>query len=177
MTVMPRSGAVTQIREIGARASLLVALLLALTGPVHGQSSATVPSDSAPSSSNLVSKIGANVTELKILDTKVGTGAVAASGAVVTVHYTGWLYDPKAADGHGAKFDSSADRGTPFGFFLGKGKVIKGWDEGVAGMKVGGKRTLVIPPAMAYGERGAGGVIPPNATLVFDVELLDVKTP
>ena len=92
------------------------------------------------------------------------------------VHYTGWLYDPAAPDGHGTKFDSSLDRKVPFGFMLGAGKVIKGWDEGVAGMKVGGKRTLVIPPQMAYGERGAGGVIPPNATLLFDVELIDVKS-
>ena len=94
----------------------------------------------------------------------------------VIVHYTGWLYDPSAQDGHGAKFDSSLDRKVPFGFILGAGKVIKGWDEGVAGMKVGGKRTLVIPPQMAYGERGAGGVIPPNATLIFDVELIEVKS-
>jgi FKBP-type peptidyl-prolyl cis-trans isomerase FkpA len=91
------------------------------------------------------------------------------------VHYTGWLYDPAAADGHGAKFDSSLDRKVPFGFFLGVGKVIKGWDEGVVGMKVGGKRTLVIPAHMGYGERGAGGIIPPNATLLFAVELIEVK--
>ena len=90
------------------------------------------------------------------------------------MHYTGWLYDPAAPDGHGAKFDSSVDRKETFRFPLGAGKVIKGWDEGVAGMKVGGTRTLVIPPQMGYGARGAGGVIPPNATLVFDVELIDV---
>ena len=116
------------------------------------------------------------VTELKKIDVKQGDGAEAVAGKAVIVHYTGWLYDPAAADGHGAKFDSSLDRKVPFGFMLGAGKVIKGWDEGVAGMKVGGKRTLVIPPSKGYGERGAGGVIPPNATLLFDVELLDVKT-
>ena len=121
------------------------------------------------------SKMGANVKELKKVDLKQGTGAEAQTGHVVIVHYTGWLYDPDAPDGHGRKFDSSVDRGAPFGFFLGEGKVIKGWDQGVVGMKVGGKRTLIIPPDLAYGERGAGGVIPPNATLVFDVELLQVQ--
>jgi FKBP-type peptidyl-prolyl cis-trans isomerase FkpA len=116
------------------------------------------------------------VNELKIVDQKPGAGAEAVSGKAVIVHYTGWLYDPAAPDGHGTKFDSSLDRGTPFGFFLGGGKVIKGWDEGIIGMKVGGKRTLVIPPSKGYGAQGAGGVIPPNATLLFDVELLEVKS-
>ena len=114
-------------------------------------------------------------TELKKIDVKQGAGAEAVSGKPVVVHYTGWLYDPSKPDQKGAKFDSSRDRGQPFSFPLGGGRVIKGWDEGVAGMKVGGQRTLIIPPAMAYGERGAGGVIPPNATLIFDVELIDVK--
>jgi FKBP-type peptidyl-prolyl cis-trans isomerase FkpA len=107
-------------------------------------------------------------------DTVVGKGKEAVTGATVQVHYTGWLYDPKAADKRGTKFDSSVGRG-PFSFPLGAGRVIKGWDQGVAGMKVGGKRTLVIPSELAYGQGGAGGVIPPGATLVFDVELLDVK--
>ena len=107
-------------------------------------------------------------------DTVVGTGKEAVSGRDVVVHYTGWLHSPAAPDLHGAKFDSSVGRG-PFTFPLGGGRVIKGWDEGVAGMKVGGKRTLIIPSEMAYGKRGAAGVIPPDATLVFDVELLDVK--
>ena len=111
---------------------------------------------------------------MQMIDVTVGTGAEATRG-MVTVHYTGWLHDPAQADGHGSKFDSSVDRGSPFEFLLGAGQVIRGWDEGVAGMKVGGKRTLVIPPEMAYGARGAGGVIPPNATLVFDVELLGIR--
>jgi FKBP-type peptidyl-prolyl cis-trans isomerase FkpA len=113
--------------------------------------------------------------ELKIEDTQLGTGAVAVKDHTVVVHYTGWLYDEKAPKHHGAKFDSSLDRNEPFSFPLGAGRVIKGWDQGVEGMKVGGKRTLTIPPQLGYGERGAGGVIPPNATLVFDVELLNVK--
>ena len=115
-----------------------------------------------------------NVTELIRQDVRAGTGAEAQSGRVVTVHYTGWLYDPARPDHKGAKFDSSRDRNEPFSFNLGAGEVIPGWDEGVAGMKVGGQRTLTIPPAMGYGARGAGGVIPPNATLVFEVELLGV---
>lgn len=111
-------------------------------------------------------------TGLQITDTQVGTGAEAQPGRTVTVHYTGWLYN----DGQqGAKFDSSRDRGDPFQFPLGAGHVIQGWDQGVAGMKVGGQRSLIIPPDMGYGARGAGGVIPPNATLKFDVELLGVS--
>jgi peptidylprolyl isomerase len=110
--------------------------------------------------------------QLKITDVKAGTGAVAKAGQQVTVHYTGWLYVNGAK---GKKFDSSVDRGEPFSFALGAGNVIPGWDKGVAGMKVGGKRTLLIPPALGYGARGAGGVIPPNATLLFEVQLLDIK--
>jgi FKBP-type peptidyl-prolyl cis-trans isomerase FkpA len=116
-----------------------------------------------------------NITTLQVADTKVGTGADAVAGKQVTVHYTGWLYDAKAADHHGKKFDSSRDRNEPFAFKLGGRQVIAGWDQGVAGMKVGGSRTLIIPSALAYGQRGIGGTIPPNATLVFDVELLDVR--
>ena len=109
---------------------------------------------------------------LQYEDTVEGTGDVALEGQRVTVHYTGWLF----ADGvQGVKFDSSKDRGTPFVFNLGAGSVIRGWDEGVAGMKVGGSRTLIIPPGLGYGARGAGGVIPPQATLKFDVELLKLS--
>jgi FKBP-type peptidyl-prolyl cis-trans isomerase len=114
------------------------------------------------------------VKELVKHDTKAGEGKTAEPGKAVSVHYTGWLFDPAAADRKGKKFDSSLDRGLPFGFIIGAGRVIKGWDEGVVGMKQGGKRTLYIPPSLGYGERGAGGVIPPNATLVFDVELIQV---
>lgn len=108
-------------------------------------------------------------------DVKVGTGAEAKAGQTVSVHYTGWLFDANAADNHGKQFDSSRTRGTPFKFPLGGGRVIKGWDQGVVGMKVGGQRTLTIPASLGYGARGAGGAIPPNATLVFDVELLGLE--
>ena len=108
---------------------------------------------------------------LQYEDTTPGTGAEAKAGREVTVHYTGWLYEGSQA---GRKFDSSKDRNDPFQFSLGAGMVIRGWDEGVQGMKVGGTRRLVIPPQLGYGARGAGGVIPPNATLLFEVELLDV---
>lgn len=109
---------------------------------------------------------------LQITDTQVGTGASPKPGQTAIVHYTGWLYVNGAK---GKKFDSSVDRNEPFDFPVGRGQVIRGWDEGVATMKVGGKRTLIIPPALGYGARGAGGIIPPNATLIFDVELLAVK--
>jgi FKBP-type peptidyl-prolyl cis-trans isomerase FkpA len=108
-------------------------------------------------------------------DTTVGNGATAQAGREVTVHYTGWLHDASAPQQRGRKFDSSKDRNDPFVFSLGAGMVIRGWDEGVAGMKVGGARTLIIPAELGYGARGAGGVIPPNATLKFDVELLGVS--
>jgi FKBP-type peptidyl-prolyl cis-trans isomerase FkpA len=115
------------------------------------------------------------ITQLQMVDTKTGTGAEARPGRVVRVHYTGWLYDASKPDKKGNKFDSSKDRNDPFEFSLGGGQVIQGWDQGFAGMKVGGSRTLTIPPAMGYGARGAGGVIPGNATLLFEVELLEVK--
>jgi FKBP-type peptidyl-prolyl cis-trans isomerase FkpA len=113
-------------------------------------------------------KIVTTQSGLKYEDTKEGSGAEAAKGDTVDVHYTGWLKD-------GKKFDSSKDRGKPFSFTLGAGQVIKGWDEGVQGMKIGGVRKLIIPPDLAYGQRGAGGVIPPNAELTFEVELLKIK--
>ncbi len=116
-------------------------------------------------------KVNTTSSGLKYIDHKVGTGVVAEKGNMVEVHYTGWLYENGK---RGAKFDSSVDHGAPFKFKLGAGMVIKGWDEGVQGMKVGGKRELIIPPNLAYGDRGAGGVIPPNATLDFEVELLKV---
>jgi FKBP-type peptidyl-prolyl cis-trans isomerase FkpA len=114
------------------------------------------------------------MTTLQSEDITLGSGAEAVAGKRVRVHYTGWLYDPTAPNNRGKKFDSSKDRGVPFSFGLGGGEVIRGWDEGVQGMKVGGTRVLTIPPEMGYGARGAGGVIPPNATLVFEVELLAV---
>jgi FKBP-type peptidyl-prolyl cis-trans isomerase FkpA len=129
----------------------------------------------SPNSSQEKPAMNAQVTELQKIDQTVGSGREAEPGFNVTVHYTGWLYDASKPENRGQKFDSSLDRGEPFTFFLGGGQVIQGWDEGVAGMKVGGKRTLVIPSEMGYGAYGAGGVIPPNAALVFDVELLGVK--
>lgn len=117
------------------------------------------------------------VDKLSMIDTTVGTGAEAKAGMKVTVQYTGWLYDASAKNKHGTRFDSSRDHGEPFSFVLGAGNVIEGWDQGVVGMRVGGKRTLLIPASLGYGAAGAGGDIPPNASLVFDVELLDASTP
>ena len=118
------------------------------------------------------SKMQKSPTGLQYEDVKVGTGAQPKTGQTCVMHYTGWLWENGAK---GKKFDSSVDRGQPFEFALGQGRVIKGWDEGVASMKVGGKRNLLIPPSLGYGARGAGSVIPPNATLLFEVELLGIK--
>ena len=118
---------------------------------------------------------GGDVAELQRIDIATGQGAVAQAGDEVSVHYTGWLYDQHAPDKHGWKFDSFRDRGQPFVFLLGAGRVIRGWDDGVAGMRVGGKRELRIPANLGYGRDGAGDVIPPGASLVFEVELLDVR--
>ncbi|MBT8422441.1 MAG: FKBP-type peptidyl-prolyl cis-trans isomerase [Gammaproteobacteria bacterium] len=126
-------------------------------------------SESEQSPSQEITAVG----ELQIIDLENGDGATAEAGKTVVVHYTGWLYDAAADDNKGEKFDSSVDRNQPFQFALGAGMVIRGWDEGFAGMQVGGERRLIIPPALAYGDRGVGP-IPPDATLIFDVELLDV---
>ena len=118
---------------------------------------------------------GADIGEFTKIDVKVGMGKEAIPGKMVSVHYTGWLFDKLAVDNKGKKFDSSRDRPGNFNFPLGAGRVIKGWDQGVQGMKVGGQRILIIPSSMGYGKRGAGNAIPPNATLVFDVELMEVQ--
>jgi FKBP-type peptidyl-prolyl cis-trans isomerase FkpA len=150
--------------------------LLAVTGCllalVAGAAGYSAFADNTPQEKSTMKK---TISQLESIDVRVGDGKEAFPGTNVKVHYTGWLYDPSKPDGHGSKFDSSVDRGEPFMFFLGGGQVIRGWDEGVVGMKVGGKRTLIIPSLMGYGARGAGGVIPPNATLIFDVELIEVQ--
>lgn len=151
-----------------AVASTVAVMSLAPSETTMAQTAETAPATSQ-------SKMDAKITQLQKTDTTVGTGNEALKGKTAVVHYTGWLYDPAAADKKGRKFDSSVDRGQPFIFPIGGGRVIRGWDEGVVGMRVGGRRTLVIPPDMAYGSRGAGGVIPPDAILVFDIELLDVR--
>ncbi len=144
-------------------AALPLALALGLLAALPAAAAENAEEKPMPAAEEITTPSG-----LKYLELAVGDGTQAKSGDRVEVHYTGWLLD-------GTKFDSSVDRGRPFAFPLGAGRVIRGWDEGVAGMKVGGKRKLVIPPGLGYGDRGAGGVIPPNATLVFEVELLKVN--
>jgi peptidylprolyl isomerase len=144
--------------------SVLVAVA-ALSGVVSIAATATTEAQE-------IQKPVTTASGLQIIDTKIGTGASPRPGQICVMHYTGWLYQNGAK---GQKFDSSVDRGRPFEFPIARQRVIAGWDEGVASMKVGGKRTLIIPPDLGYGARGAGGVIPPNATLIFEVELLDVK--
>ena len=136
--------------------------------PASEPAAAATPAE-APAST------GTEVMALQKTDLAPGSGPEIKSGQTALVHYTGWLYDAAAPENKGKKFDSSVDRNEPFEFPVGAGMVIKGWDEGVVGMKVGGKRRLVIPPDMGYGSRGAGGVIPPGATLVFDVELVEIR--
>jgi peptidylprolyl isomerase len=132
----------------------------------------TTPAAPAAAADKKESKMKTTPSGLQYEDVVVGTGASPKTGQTCVMHYTGWLFENKTK---GKKFDSSVDRGQPFEFPIGQGRVIQGWDEGVATMKIGGKRTLVIPPSIGYGARGAGGVIPPNATLLFEVELLGVK--
>jgi peptidylprolyl isomerase len=147
------------------RGLAFLAFVSALTGVV-----AAIAPTAAPAQE--IGKMTTTSSGLQIDDTQIGTGATPRTGQICVMHYTGWLYENGAK---GKKFDSSLDRGQPFEFRIGQGQVIRGWDEGVATMKVGGKRTLIIPPELGYGARGAGGVIPPNATLLFEVELLGVK--
>lgn len=148
-----------------ARAASTFLLVFALAGTLLAGCSPSTP----PAPPN------GSVAELQRIDLVDGTGAVAAAGDEVSVHYTGWVYDQDAPENRGAQFDSSRERGTPIEFVLGAGRVIRGWDDGVAGMRVGGKRVLLIPAAQGYGSRGAGGVIPPDASRVFEVELMDVS--
>jgi len=151
---------------------LVVTTIVLFSMLVSAQTAKPKPRTPAPSATSKPTKVVGNpkrtVSGLEYWDIVTGTGPTAASGQTVTVHYTGWLLD-------GKKFDSSVDAHRPFTFHLGAGQVIKGWDEGVAGMKVGGKRQLRIPPDLAYGDQGAGNLIPPGATLIFDVQLLAVK--
>jgi peptidylprolyl isomerase len=151
------------MREFSRR-SALATVVAATTAATTG---VLILSESAAAQEPVTTPSG-----LKYIDTKVGTGAAPKTGQTCVMHYTGWLYD---GGKKGAKFDSSVDRGQPFEFKIGQRQVIGGWDEGVATMKVGGKRTLIIPAELGYGARGAGNVIPPNATLMFDVELLAIK--
>jgi FKBP-type peptidyl-prolyl cis-trans isomerase len=145
-----------------------MSIRLAVAAAVLGVLSAVA----APPASAQVGKEIELVDGLKYIDNKIGDGATATKGLLVGVHYTGWLYKNGVK---GAQFDTSRERGQPITFKLGFGQVIPGWDEGVSGMKVGGQRTLIIPPELGYGTKGAGGVIPPNATLIFDVELMSVR--
>ncbi len=163
------------IRVFRCGAATAAALFVIAFAAAFAGGSAQAQTAGAPKPATPMSPKPAPVTtpsELKIIDTKVGSGATPHPGQTCVMHYTGWLYVNGAK---GQKFDSSRDRGQPFGFKLGAHQVIAGWDEGIASMKVGGQRTLIIPPSLGYGSRGAGGVIPPNATLIFDAELLAVK--
>lgn len=150
---------------------LACSMTLSLALPARTDEKTTPPAPTAAAQKK-ESKMTKTPSGLEYEDTVVGNGASPKTGQTCVMHYTGWLYENTTK---GKKFDSSLDRGQPFEFAIGKGQVIQGWDEGVATMKVGGKRTLVIPPSIGYGARGAGGVIPPNATLLFEVELLGVK--
>ncbi|MGD0491093.1 MAG: FKBP-type peptidyl-prolyl cis-trans isomerase [Steroidobacteraceae bacterium] len=161
MTSFARSGSSPTARILAAASVLLAATLI-------GALPACTRNESGPAPA-------ASVNSLEIEDLKIGTGAPIAAGQQAVVQYTGWLYEASAADKKGKEFDSSANSGQPFRFVIGGGQVIKGWDQGVAGMKVGGRRKLIIPADLAYGEEGAGGVIPPGATLVFEVSLIGIE--
>ena len=160
--------------KIKSFTTLSLALSISTFMVACGETTSISKSETAPVSTTGASTTSSAVTFTKT-DVKVGDGAEAKAGQNVSVHYTGWLYEPNSPKSHGKKFDSSRDSGQVFVFPLGAGRVIKGWDQGVVGMKVGGQRTLIIPSDMAYGSRGAGGTIPPNAILIFDVELVNVK--
>ena len=150
--------------------------LLALTLACAAVTLSACNRPAAPEQAAAPKVYSGRIAEFQVIDQQVGTGAVAQAGQEVIVQYNGWLYDEKAADKRGSKFDSSYDRGKPFSFLLGAGRVIRGWDDGVAGMRVGGKRTLMIPSDLGYGASGAGGgAIPPDTSLVFEVELLGVE--
>jgi len=169
-----------QVTQAGKVVSSFVVLLAAFAIAACGQQgdpqeSAAAETETTDQANESKAEIMTEITELQITDVVTGEGAAAQAGQDVVVHYTGWLYEPDAAEQKGTKFDSSVDRAQPFSFPLGGKRVIAGWDEGVAGMQVGGKRILIIPPEMGYGANGAGGVIPPNATLVFEVELLEIQ--
>jgi FKBP-type peptidyl-prolyl cis-trans isomerase FkpA len=176
----------SEIRKLSLPiATVMLAILLGACGQ-PSDSSAAAPADEAGGMSQDIADAADAapavpgggpevVTELMITDVKTGDGETAAAGQNIIVHYTGWLYDPSQPENKGNKFDSSVDRGQPFVFPLGAGRVIQGWDQGFDGMQIGGKRILIIPPEMGYGERGAGADIPPNATLLFEVDLLGIQ--
>lgn len=163
------------MQNIFKSASILICLSLVLSGCSQQDTSPDTAAVAASDTAVIQTEQSAGVTELQVTDVVKGEGATANAGQDVVVHYTGWLYQPGEPENKGKKFDSSLDRGQPFVFPLGGGRVIQGWDQGVAGMQVGGKRLLVIPPEMGYGATGAGGVIPPNATLIFEVDLLEIQ--
>jgi FKBP-type peptidyl-prolyl cis-trans isomerase len=158
-----------------ARLFVLAFVMLAAACAKKETAETAAPASSAAPTPAPAAVTGTQTMPFQKIDLSPGTGAEIKSGQSALVHYTGWLYDAAAADNKGAKFDSSLDRNEPFEFPVGAAMVIPGWDQGVVGMKVGGKRRLVIPPELGYGARGAGGVIPPNATLVFDVELVEIR--
>jgi FKBP-type peptidyl-prolyl cis-trans isomerase FkpA len=156
--------------------SLPASLMFAVFATSISYAAGAQDKPAAPAAPPVAAPTAAPAAELKIIDRQVGAGREVQSGRAALVQYTGWLYDDKAPENKGKQFDTSANRGLPFGFIVGVGKVIKGWDQGVLGMKVGGKRTLIIPPQLGYGDKDiSNGLIPPNSTLLFDIELVEVK--